>query len=43
MQIEVAQIVGTGISYDFQHVNSTLIANWQILFLFMVGIPRDAT
>jgi MFS family permease len=36
MQIGVAQIVGAGISYGFQHVNSTLLENWQILFLFMV-------
>ncbi|KAK9319179.1 major facilitator superfamily domain-containing protein [Lipomyces orientalis] len=35
MQIGVAQIVGAAISYGFQHVNSTKIANWQILFLFM--------
>ncbi|KAK9475933.1 major facilitator superfamily domain-containing protein [Lipomyces japonicus] len=35
LQIGVAQIVGSGISYGFQHVNSTLLANWQILFLFM--------
>ncbi|KAK9336414.1 major facilitator superfamily domain-containing protein [Lipomyces starkeyi] len=35
MQIGVAQIVGSAISYGFQHVNSTKIANWQILFLFM--------
>jgi MFS family permease len=36
-QIGVAQIVGAAISYGFQHVNSTALANWQILFLFMVG------
>jgi MFS family permease len=36
LQIGVAQIVGAAISYGFQHVNSTRIANWQILFLFMV-------
>lgn len=36
MQIGVAQIVGSGISYGFQQVNSTKLANWQILFLFMV-------
>ncbi|KAJ6019348.1 hypothetical protein N7522_001415 [Penicillium canescens] len=34
-QIGVAQIVGSAISYGFQHVNSTTLANWQILFLFM--------
>ncbi|OGE49964.1 hypothetical protein PENARI_c019G06888 [Penicillium arizonense] len=34
-QIGVAQIVGSAISYGFQHVNSTALANWQILFLFM--------
>lgn len=38
LQIGVAQIVGAGISYGFQHVNSTAIANWQILFLFMVSM-----
>jgi len=36
MQIGVAQIVGAGISYGFQHVHSAKFANWQILFLFMV-------
>lgn len=36
MQIGVAQIVGAGMSYGFQHVHSTVLANWQILFLFMV-------
>lgn len=36
MQIGVAQIVGAGLSYGFQHVKSTKFANWQILFLFMV-------
>ncbi|CAG7944754.1 unnamed protein product [Penicillium nalgiovense] len=36
-QVGVAQIVGSAISYGFQHVNSTALANWQILFLFMVG------
>ncbi|KAJ5981894.1 hypothetical protein N7522_013522 [Penicillium canescens] len=34
-QIGVAQIVGSAISYGFQHVNSITLANWQILFLFM--------
>ncbi|KAJ5932838.1 hypothetical protein N7516_007327 [Penicillium verrucosum] len=34
-QVGVAQIVGSAISYGFQHVNSTALANWQILFLFM--------
>ncbi|KAK9379675.1 major facilitator superfamily domain-containing protein [Kockiozyma suomiensis] len=36
MQIGVAQIIGAAISYGFQHVNSTRLENWQILFLFMV-------
>ncbi|KAK7204968.1 major facilitator superfamily domain-containing protein [Myxozyma melibiosi] len=35
MQIGVAQIIGAAISYGFQHVNSTRLDNWQILFLFM--------
>ncbi|KAK9466989.1 major facilitator superfamily domain-containing protein [Lipomyces arxii] len=35
LQIGVAQIVGAAISYGFQHVHSTRLANWQILFLFM--------
>ncbi|RHZ61378.1 hypothetical protein CDV55_101139 [Aspergillus turcosus] len=35
MQIGVAQIVGAGISYGFQHVHSAKLANWEILFLFM--------
>jgi len=35
LQIGVAQIIGALISFGFQHVNSTKIANWQILFLFM--------
>jgi MFS family permease len=38
MQIGVAQIVGAGLSYGFQHVESTKLANWQILFLFMVRL-----
>jgi MFS family permease len=36
MQIGVAQIVGSGISFGFQQVHSASLANWQILFLFMV-------
>jgi len=40
MQIGVAQIVGSGISYGFQHVNSTALANWQILFVFCVRFGR---
>jgi MFS family permease len=39
MQIGVAQIVGAGISYGFQHVHSTILESWQILFLFMVSTP----
>jgi len=39
-QIGVAQIVGAGISYGFQHVLSAKMANWQILFLFMVHSAR---
>lgn len=39
LQIGVAQIVGAGMSYGFQHVNSSSIANWQIMFLFMVSAP----
>lgn len=38
MQIGVAQIVGAGLSYGFQQVVSTKLANWQILFLFMVRL-----
>ncbi|KAL1968328.1 hypothetical protein VTN77DRAFT_1857 [Rasamsonia byssochlamydoides] len=40
MQIGVAQIVGAGISYGFQRVHSEKLANWQILFLFMVRLLR---
>lgn len=35
MQIGVAQIVGSLISFGFQHVRSTSIASWQIMFIFM--------
>jgi MFS family permease len=42
LQIGIAQIVGAGISFGFQHVNSTKIANWQILFLFMVRESKFA-
>jgi MFS family permease len=38
MQIGVAQFVGAGLSYGFQQVQSTKLANWQILFLFMVRL-----
>ena len=41
MQIGVAQIVGSGISYGFQHVHSTALANWQILFVFCVSVVRS--
>lgn len=36
MQIGMAQIVGASVSYGFQQVHSDRLANWQILFLFMV-------
>ncbi|CUM66594.1 uncharacterized protein PRCAT00004263001 [Priceomyces carsonii] len=35
MMIGVAQIIGSLISFGFQHVKSTNIASWQILFVFM--------
>ncbi|SCU91197.1 LAMI_0E05072g1_1 [Lachancea mirantina] len=35
MQIGVGQIVGSGLSYGFQHVVSKKVASWQILFIFM--------
>lgn len=35
MQIGVAQIVGSLLSFGFQHVHSTSIASWQIMFIFM--------
>lgn len=38
MQIGVAQIIGAALSFGFQHVTSTKMANWQILFLFMVRV-----
>jgi len=43
MQIGVAQIIGAGMSYGFQHVKSTTLASWQILFLFMVRGPKMPT
>ncbi|KAL1987916.1 hypothetical protein VTN96DRAFT_1900 [Rasamsonia emersonii] len=38
MQIGMAQIVGASVSYGFQQVHSDRLANWQILFLFMVRL-----
>lgn len=35
MQIGTGQILGALLSFGFQHVNSTKIASWQILFIFM--------
>lgn len=35
MQVGTAQIIGSVISYGFQHVKSTAIASWQIMFIFM--------
>lgn len=35
MQIGFAQIVGSLISFGFQHVHSTTVQSWQIMFIFM--------
>lgn len=35
MQIGTGQILGALLSFGFQHVKSTKIASWQILFIFM--------
>lgn len=35
MQVGVATIVGSLMSFGFQHVHSTTIESWQIMFIFM--------
>lgn len=38
LQIGTAQILGSVLSFGFQHVKSTTIESWQILFIFMGGL-----
>lgn len=35
MQVGVAQIIGSVMSFGFQHVHSTIVKSWQIMFIFM--------
>lgn len=35
MQIGMAQIIGSLLSFGFQHVHSTKVKSWQIMFIFM--------